>query len=121
MRNNGTISNIFNRYAPITKKPIKTDPISILLDISELSDSFVNEMNSSKVTINSFMCDVENNLFIINTDQGDLEINVEFISRNNKYLLTQKKGITIKFDFFILELIFLKLLKLEPVMILFVI
>lgn len=90
-------SNIFSRYAPVTRKPKNLDAISILLDISEFADLFVDKYNK-KVSFETFIYEVKNNTFRIETHQGELDVNIKFNHRTNKYVLHQTTNFQVNFD-----------------------
>jgi superfamily II DNA or RNA helicase len=93
----GINSNIFSRYAPVTRKPDNLEAISILLDISEFTDLFVDKYNK-KVVFEKFMYEVKGNIFKVVTDIGDLDINIKFNDRTNKYVLHQTNNFEVYFD-----------------------
>lgn len=77
---------MFNRYAPITIAPEKTDPISITLYFENAE--LLTDFDGNKIELNSNTFKVEFNNFILSTEDNDFEINITYCPKKREYMLT---------------------------------
>ncbi|ANC11281.1 DEAD/DEAH box helicase [Bacillus cereus] len=86
--NSGRKQNkIFDRYAPVTTVPKKTDPINILFYIDEKQRQAISEIRGSQMYWEQIIYDIKDNQFDIIFNEKKYKMKIEFDSVNGKYIL----------------------------------
>jgi superfamily II DNA or RNA helicase len=89
--NNNTIS-IFKRYAPVTRKPMNTLPLLILLNLSSIEDYIYDDFRNKVHNIER-LYKVTKSKFIIKYDNNrEIEVEIRFDDNLNKYIFTSNNS-----------------------------
>lgn len=81
--------SLFGRYALEAKVPNNTEPTSILLDVNEVSDTFVNIKDTKRnLEFEDAYSEVKNGVFVL--EAAGIRYNISIEYENNRYYLTCK-------------------------------
>ncbi|MCT9853679.1 DEAD/DEAH box helicase family protein [Priestia megaterium] len=87
--NANSASKIFERYAPITSTPDVTEPVNILLDLSEEQRNSIFISHHTQVYLENLVYRIENNEFKMIINEKEYKITISYNNLKGKYILEE--------------------------------